>query len=255
MIVKILTHMHMVFYTWWCRHICEGGDVWAVVRGLGFALPPAKLASTGFRHFRENKMHIFHCTGKFKKWWKHGSVSWAKTCALVIHIWRVAHKWPGRSSGTRKWWSVAEIHAIDARAGSNRHWRQRLSGYPSSACARGHDRRAVAKAIDAASCIVPASDVVELRGRARAWEIDAQHRVCRPCGIRIWWTRAKTSSLDQICRAYERVCCYCSWPLVFEWAGHVASHGATDVPVASVGLAIDATVQRLSPPKFAQWRV
>jgi hypothetical protein len=32
----------------------------------------------------------------------------------------------------------------------------------------------------------------------------------------------------------------------------VASHGATDVPVASVGLAIDATVQRLSPPKFAQ---
>jgi hypothetical protein len=28
--------------------------------------------------------------------------------------------------------------------------------------------------------------------------------------------------------------------------------GATDAPVASISLAIDATVQRLSPPNFAQ---
>jgi hypothetical protein len=24
MIVKMLTHMHMVVYTWWCWHICKG---------------------------------------------------------------------------------------------------------------------------------------------------------------------------------------------------------------------------------------
>ena len=24
MIVKMLTHMHMVMYTWWCWHICKG---------------------------------------------------------------------------------------------------------------------------------------------------------------------------------------------------------------------------------------
>jgi hypothetical protein len=151
MIVKMLTHMHMVFYTWWCWHFYEG------------------------------------------------SVSWAKTCALVIHIWRVAHKWQGRSSGTRKQRSVAEIHATDARAESNRRWCQRLSGYPSSACARGRDRCAVAKAIDAASHTVPASNTVELRGRVRAWATDARRRVCRPCGIHVWWTRVKTSLLDCVC--------------------------------------------------------
>jgi hypothetical protein len=61
MIVKMLTHMHMVIYTCWCWHISEGGGVWAVERGLGFSLPPAELTSAGFRHFRENEMPIFHC--------------------------------------------------------------------------------------------------------------------------------------------------------------------------------------------------
>jgi hypothetical protein len=27
MIVKMLTHMHMVFYIWWCLHICKGEGV------------------------------------------------------------------------------------------------------------------------------------------------------------------------------------------------------------------------------------
>jgi hypothetical protein len=27
MIVKILTHIHMVVYTWWCWHICKGEEV------------------------------------------------------------------------------------------------------------------------------------------------------------------------------------------------------------------------------------
>ena len=27
MIVKMLTHMHMVLFTWWCWHICKGKRV------------------------------------------------------------------------------------------------------------------------------------------------------------------------------------------------------------------------------------
>ena len=26
-IVKMLTHIHMVVYTWWCWHICKGEEV------------------------------------------------------------------------------------------------------------------------------------------------------------------------------------------------------------------------------------
>jgi hypothetical protein len=152
----------------------------------------------GVQTFSEKWNAYFSLRQRLKKWWKHGSVSWAKTCALVIHIWRVSHKWQGRSSGTWKRRSVTEIYATDARAGSNRCWRQRLSGYPSSACACGRDRRAVTKATDAASRTVLASDAVEMRGCARAWATDAR--------CRVWRTRAKTSSLDRVCRAYGRVC-------------------------------------------------
>jgi hypothetical protein len=45
----------MVIYTWWCWHINEGGGVWAVE------------SSTGFRHFRENKMPIFHYAEGWKR--------------------------------------------------------------------------------------------------------------------------------------------------------------------------------------------
>ena len=36
MIVKMLTHIHMVVYTWWCWHIYKGGGVCRVEMGLGF---------------------------------------------------------------------------------------------------------------------------------------------------------------------------------------------------------------------------
>jgi len=32
----MLTHLHMVVYTWWCWHICKGGGVARVERGVGF---------------------------------------------------------------------------------------------------------------------------------------------------------------------------------------------------------------------------
>ena len=35
MIVKMLTHIHMVVYTWWCWHICKGDEVGVDVDQLG----------------------------------------------------------------------------------------------------------------------------------------------------------------------------------------------------------------------------
>ena len=32
----MLTHMHMVVYTWWCWHFCKGGGVPRVERGVAF---------------------------------------------------------------------------------------------------------------------------------------------------------------------------------------------------------------------------
>ena len=36
MFVRMLTHLHMVVYTWWCWHIYKGGGVPRVERGVGF---------------------------------------------------------------------------------------------------------------------------------------------------------------------------------------------------------------------------
>ena len=44
MIVKMLTHIHMVVYTWWCWHIYKGGGVCKVEMGLGPSLTPAEQA-------------------------------------------------------------------------------------------------------------------------------------------------------------------------------------------------------------------
>jgi hypothetical protein len=55
MIVKMLTHMHMVMYTWWCWHIYEGGGVCVVERGLRSSLPPAELARWDSGVFEEMK--------------------------------------------------------------------------------------------------------------------------------------------------------------------------------------------------------
>ena len=35
MSVKMLTHIHMVVYTWWCWHICKGEEVGVDVDQLG----------------------------------------------------------------------------------------------------------------------------------------------------------------------------------------------------------------------------
>ena len=59
MIVKMLTHIHMVVYTWWCWHIYKGGGVCRGEMGLG--------------PFRENRMPIFYCAGCKFLWLAHWS--------------------------------------------------------------------------------------------------------------------------------------------------------------------------------------
>ena len=55
MFVKMLTHLHMVVYTWWCWHIYKGGGVPRVERGVGFSLPPAELARRDSALFEKMK--------------------------------------------------------------------------------------------------------------------------------------------------------------------------------------------------------
>jgi hypothetical protein len=42
----MLTHMHMVIYTWWCQHICEGGEFSKVFFTV-FSARDAGFGSTG----------------------------------------------------------------------------------------------------------------------------------------------------------------------------------------------------------------
>jgi hypothetical protein len=62
----MLTHMHMVMYTWWYWHICEGDGVWAVKRGLGSSLPPSELAKRDSGIFLAMK-HLFSIAPKDEK--------------------------------------------------------------------------------------------------------------------------------------------------------------------------------------------
>ena len=51
MIVKMLTHIHMVVYTWWCWHIYKGGGVCRVEMGLGPSLNCAKCKFLWLAHW------------------------------------------------------------------------------------------------------------------------------------------------------------------------------------------------------------
>ena len=47
MIVKMLTHIHMVVYTWWCWHIYKGDEVGIDVDQLGEGTEVRVQNSTG----------------------------------------------------------------------------------------------------------------------------------------------------------------------------------------------------------------
>ena len=59
MIVKMLTHIHMMVYTWWCWHIYKGGGV---CRG-----------EMGFGAFGKMGVPIFYCAGCKFLWLAHWS--------------------------------------------------------------------------------------------------------------------------------------------------------------------------------------
>ena len=47
MIVKMLTHIHMVVYTWWCWHIYKGDEVGVDVDQLGEETKIRKVPQSG----------------------------------------------------------------------------------------------------------------------------------------------------------------------------------------------------------------
>ena len=73
MFVKMLTHMHMVVYTWWCWHICKGGGVPRVERGVSCSLPPAELARRDSALLR--KLSAYFLLRRWEIWRSRGSVS------------------------------------------------------------------------------------------------------------------------------------------------------------------------------------
>ena len=55
MIVKMLTHVHMLVYTLWCWHTLRRELKFEGLREDGFL--------SGFGAFRQNEVHIFYCAG------------------------------------------------------------------------------------------------------------------------------------------------------------------------------------------------
>jgi hypothetical protein len=53
MIVKILTHIHMVVYTWWCWHICKGGEVGVETYQLGKETEAKQVTVSDWNFFGE----------------------------------------------------------------------------------------------------------------------------------------------------------------------------------------------------------
>jgi len=73
----MLTHMHMVVYTWCCWHIYKGGGVPRVERGVGSSLPPAELARRDSALLR--KLSVYFLLRRWEIWRSYGSVSHQET--------------------------------------------------------------------------------------------------------------------------------------------------------------------------------
>ena len=59
MIVKMLTHVHMLVYTLWCWHTLRRELKFEGLREDGFLSPSRRACEAGFGAFRENEVHIF----------------------------------------------------------------------------------------------------------------------------------------------------------------------------------------------------
>ena len=51
--MKMLTHKHMELYTWWCWHICKGGDDLQGRVGFGTLSPSRRACEAGFGAFEK----------------------------------------------------------------------------------------------------------------------------------------------------------------------------------------------------------
>ena len=68
MIVKMLTHIHMMVYTWWCWHIYKSGGVCRGEMGFGSLSPSHRACEVGFGAF--GKMGcLFSIAPDANSWW------------------------------------------------------------------------------------------------------------------------------------------------------------------------------------------
>jgi hypothetical protein len=89
MFVKMLTHSHMVIYTWWCWHIREGGGVLCGKDGFGVLSPSRRACEARFRCFRGDETLIFYCAEGRKKWRSHRtSRCWETRDRRAWHTWQ-----------------------------------------------------------------------------------------------------------------------------------------------------------------------
>ena len=56
MIVKMLTHIHMVVYTWWCWHIYKGDEVRVDVDQLGDGTEVRRVQNSTGALFRKDRV-------------------------------------------------------------------------------------------------------------------------------------------------------------------------------------------------------
>ena len=68
MIVKMLTHIHMVVYTWWGWHIYKGGGVCRGEMGFGSLSPSCLARSAGFGAFGK-MVCLFSIAPDANSWW------------------------------------------------------------------------------------------------------------------------------------------------------------------------------------------
>ena len=68
MIVKMLTHIHMMVYTWWCWHIYKGGGVCRGEMGFGSLSPSRRACEAGFGAFEKMEC-LFSIMPDANSWW------------------------------------------------------------------------------------------------------------------------------------------------------------------------------------------
>jgi hypothetical protein len=177
---------------------------------FGVLSPSYRACEAGFRRFRGLGMTNFLYAEVWKKWRSRGSVSLKKHATDARNA--SDRCWVGRLSPNPRWRGAEEQRTRQTRGWSHDgRWRQRLSCVGTSS---EGERTCVRRCAMSVEDTMDASVGCVCRG-------SVLDHVCR-CDRRE--TSTRRTRLLKRCR-----------PLVFEAHGHVASHGAMDAPIASVG--------------------